>query len=268
MNLLNAGIIGILGTLVVSHVAEKEMKNYDTDVQPPIDTVSIIMPAYNEEKFIETVASSIKNQSIIQQYPHSFEFIVVDNGSTDNTMKLATPFADKVVQSPRGKLSARNYGTNIAKGNIIVAADSDVYYPYHWLNTLLKPFRDPDIVCVSGTLLDYSFPNIPPTLFMIMSYVGRCIYPLQIYGGNCAYYKHIFYEMGQFNDKINQFTASQVIKEEELDFGEKLSKFGKVVYKMNASCIHLAGFRTGCRIGFTDRSSEECKKYKFGKDRF
>lgn len=268
MNLLNAGIIGIFGTLAVSHIIENEMKNYDTDVQPPIDTVSIIMPAYNEEKFIETAASSIRNQSIIQKYPEYFEFLVVNNGSTDNTERLAIPFADKVVQSTRGKLSARNYGTSISRGDIIVATDSDVYYHPHWLNTILKPFRDPDVVGVSGTLLDYSFPKIPYTLFVIMSYVGRQIYPLQMYGGNCAYYKHVFYKMGQFNENIDQFNAEQVIKEEEFDFGEKLSKFGKVVYKMNAPCIHLGGLRAGCRMGFADSSSEECMKYKFGKDRF
>lgn len=268
MNLLNAGIIGIFGTLVTSDIVEKKMKNYDTDVQPPIDTVSIIMPAYNEEKFIEIAASSIRNQSIISQHPEYFEFIVVDNGSTDNTKELAIPFADNVVQSPRGKLSARNYGTDISKGNIIVATDSDVYYPVHYLNTLLKAFVDPDVIAVSGTLLDYAFPKIPSTLFVIGSYIARQIYPLQMYGGNCAYYKHIFYEIGKLNEHIDQFDANKVIQEEEFDFGKKLSKFGKVVYKMNASCIHLAGFRTGCRMGLTDRSSEECMKYKFGKDRF
>ncbi len=256
----------ILGTFLTSDVIEKSMKNYDTDIQPPTDIVSIIMPTFNEEKFIEIAASSIRNQSIINRYPEYFEFLIVDNGSTDNTITLAIPFADKVVSSPRGKLSARNYGTSISKGNIIVAVDSDVYYPIHYLNTLLKVFRDPDIVGVSGTLLDYSFPNFPPTLFIILSPIWRMANPLQMLGGNCAYYKHIFYQMGQFNEHIDQFNAEQVIKEEEFDFGERLSKFGKVTYKMNASCIHLGGFRTACRMGLTN--SSECIKYKFGKDRF
>ena len=256
----------ILGTILTSDILENSLKNYDTIIEPPVDTVSIIMSAYNEEEFIETAASSIRSQSIIEKYPEYFEFLIVNNGSTDNTITLATSFVDKILSSPRGKLSARNYGTIISKGNIIVAVDSDVYYPVHYLNTLLKAFRDPYVVGVSGTLLDYSFPNIPPTLFAIMSPIWRIINPLQMYGGNCAYYKHLFYEMGQFNENINQFNAEQVIKEEEFDFGEKLSKFGKVIYKMNASCIHLAGFRTACRMGLTN--SSECEKYKFGKDRF
>ena len=61
MTLLNTCIIGALGMISASHIIESDMKNYDTDIQPPIDTVSIIMPAYNEEEFIETAASSIRN---------------------------------------------------------------------------------------------------------------------------------------------------------------------------------------------------------------
>ena len=213
MTLLNTCIIGALGMISASHIIESDMKNYDTDIQPPIDTVSIIMPAYNEEEFIETAASSIRNQSIISRYPEYFEFLIVDNGSTDNTREIATKFADKVVSSPRGKLSARNYGTSISRGNIILAADSDVYYPIHYMNTILKAFRDPDVVAVSGTLLDYSFPNIPPTLFIILSPIWRMINPLQMYGGNCAYYKHLFYKIGQFDENIDQFNADQVVKE-------------------------------------------------------
>ena len=213
MTLLNTCIIGALGMISASHIIESDMKNYDTDIQPPIDTVSIIMPAYNEEEFIETAASSIRNQSIISRYPEYFEFLIVDNGSTDNTREIATKFADKVVSSPRGKLSARNYGTSISRGNIILAADSDVYYPIHYMNTILKAFRDPDVVAISGTLLDYSFPNIPPTLFIILSPIWRMINPLQMYGGNCAYYKHLFYKIGQFDENIDQFNADQVVKE-------------------------------------------------------
>jgi len=268
MNLLNSIIFGSLSTLAASHIIENEMKNYDTDVQPPIDTVSIIMSAYNEEDFIEKAALSIRNQSIIKAHPEYFEFIIVDNDSTDKTSELANQLADKVSKAPRGKLNAKNHGINLSRNNIIVTTDADVFYPQHWLNTLLKPLRDPNIIGISGTLLDYSFPNIPTTLFVIMSLAIRTIYPLQMYGGNCAFYKHIFYRMGMFNENINQFDANEMMNEEEFDFGKKLSKFGNVVYKINAPCVHLGGLRTACRIGFKNKYSKECAKYNIGKERF
>lgn len=268
MKLLYKAIYSLIGMASTSQILENAMKNYDTDVQPPVDTVSIIMPAYNEKDFIEKAASSIRYQSIILNYPEYFEFIVVDNGSTDDTIYLATAFADKVVQSSRGKLSARNYGANLSSGNIIVAVDSDVYYPYHWLNTLLKPFRDPNIIGTTGTILDYNFPGIPSTFYIIGSALKRVTRPLQMQGANCAYYKHIFNKIGQFNENINQFDVKQMVDEEEINFGKRLSNFGRVTYKFNAGCIHIGSIRTGCRMGYIDRFSDACMAYKFGIERF
>ncbi len=62
-NILKAGVIGGLGTLSLGCIIESEMKRYNTETLKPIDTVSIIMPSFNEENFIGTAVSSIKNQS-------------------------------------------------------------------------------------------------------------------------------------------------------------------------------------------------------------
>ena len=271
---LFAGAISLLqNTIRVSELLENKMKDYDMVLEPPTNKVSILMPAYNEEQFIEKAASSIRCQSILFEYPEMFEFIVIDNGSTDRTMELALPFADKVVQSPRGKLSARNYGANMAKGDIIVAVDADVFYPFGWLNTILKPFVDTDknVVGVSGTILDYHFPGLPRTLFSIGTSVNRVMNDNQMYGGNCAYLKDAFYQVTNgigFNENVNQFNVHEMIEEEEKGFGRKLSMLGKVDYIFNAAFIHLGGMRTSCRIGFSDRFSPECRKYKFGIERF
>lgn len=270
---LFAGAMGLLqNTIRVSELLENRMKDYDMVLSCPPEKVSILMPAYNEEQFIEKAASSIRCQSILFEYPEMFEFIVIDNGSKDRTMELALPFADKVVQSPRGKLSARNYGTHMASGDIIVAVDADVFYPFGWLNTILKPFtEDENVVGTSGTILDYHFPGIPKTLFSIGTSVNRVINDNQMYGGNSAYLKDAFYQATNgigFNENVNQFNVHEMIKEEEKEFGRKLSMLGKVDYIFNAACIHLGGMRTSCRIGFSDRFSPECANYKFGIERF
>lgn len=270
---LFAGAVGLLQqTIRVSELIEDKMKNYDTVLEPPVDKVSILMPAYNEEQFIEKAASSIRLQSIVLEYPDLFEFIAIDNGSTDRTIEKVLPFVDKVVQSPRGKLSARNYGTYMASGNIIVAVDADIFYPFGWLNTLLKPFsKDENVVGTSGTILDYNFPGIPSTLFSIGSSICRIIYNNQMFGGNSAYLKDAFYEATYdfgFNENINQFDVWEMVEEEERGFGRKLSALGKVNYVFNAGCIHLGGMKTSCRMGFSDRFSQECANYGFGIERF
>jgi len=84
--------------------------------------VSIVIPAHNEERYIEKTLSHIKKQS----YKH-IEVIVVDDGSTDSTIKTARKYADKIIKlkKRKGVSYARNAGAKIARGNLLVFLDAD-----------------------------------------------------------------------------------------------------------------------------------------------
>lgn len=275
MNILQWAISGILGTLTVSGFIERDMNDPDIETIEPIDTVSIIVPSFNEESFIKKCLSSIKGQSIIQEYPQYFELTLVDSGSTDNTVAIAEPYVDKIIATTvRGKLTARNLAIDHAKGNIIVNVDSDSYYNSFWLNTLLKPFfniysqhYDPNIVCVVGSTYDPFIPGIPIPIRNIAELIDRNILsPKRIVGRNSAFWKHDFYLVGRFDENINQMNVYEMMKEEEYGFGDKLSKLGKVVFKMNANCVHMGGERIGCRIGTENKTI--CDKYGINIKRF
>lgn len=261
MTPLKFAISGILSTLTVNGFIEREMNNYDMDTFEPIDTVSIIIPSFNEERFIKKTLSSIRGQSIIEEYSHFFELLIVDNGSTDNTVCIADQYADKVIiENRKGKLNARNRGIRESSGNIIVAADADIYFPCFWLNTILEPFNNIDnpsntnISGVSGSIYNPNIPGIPASVYNIAHYIDKTIiYPNNMSGANSAFWKHKYYEIGGFNENINQLNAEEMHQEEERDFGTRLTKLGKVVFKLNAKCIHLGGERTGCRIGSTSK---------------
>lgn len=106
--------------------------------------VSVIMPAYNAEKFIQTAIESVCAQTL-----NDWELIVVDDGSIDRTFEIAQQIANRdhrifVYKNPHsiGLPSApRNYGVNLAKGRFITFLDSDDF----WLPNKLKnqlPFFD------------------------------------------------------------------------------------------------------------------------------
>lgn len=274
MNILKLAVSGVLSTLTVSGFIEREMNNPYIDTFEPIDTVSIIVPSFNEEIFIKKCLSSIKGQSIIQEYPQFFELILSDNGSTDNTVSIAEPYVDKIIiENRKGKLNARNRGINEASGNIIVAADADIYFPCFWLNTLLEPFNNIsnpaniNISGVSGSIYNPNIPGIPAFVYNITHYIDKTIvYPNNMSGANSAFWKHKYYEIGGFNENINQLNIEEMHQEEERSFGTKLTKLGKVVFKLNAKCVHLGGEKTGCRIGTTNRDA--CNKYGIGIKRF
>jgi 1,2-diacylglycerol 3-alpha-glucosyltransferase len=98
---------------------KKVMSVYEKLLEKPL--VSIIIPALNEEKYIEKTLKSVRRQT----YP-KIEVIVVDNGSTDRTGEIAKKYANKViVEEKRGIGIARNRGAKEAKGDILLFLDAD-----------------------------------------------------------------------------------------------------------------------------------------------
>ncbi len=97
--------------------------------------VTVIVPAYNEERHIEECLASIKTQT----HP-SIELIVVDDGSTDNTKKIAKKYADVFLeQKHQGPGVARNKGAKVAKGGVLVFVDADMYLDKNYVKNIIKP---------------------------------------------------------------------------------------------------------------------------------
>ncbi len=107
---------------------------------------SIIVPAHNSE---DTIGKTLK--SLLRQGDIDFEIIVVDDGSTDNTREMASKYPVKMItQQNRGPAAARNNGTKNANGEILVFTDADCVVEDGWLQEMLRPFSDPEIVGVQG----------------------------------------------------------------------------------------------------------------------
>lgn len=92
--------------------------------------VSVIIPAFNAEKYIKASIDSILMQTF-----KDFEIIVVDDGSTDNTKEILNPYIKKsliryIYRENRGPGAARNTGIRAARGKYICFLDADdVYLP-------------------------------------------------------------------------------------------------------------------------------------------
>lgn len=113
-----------------------------------MDTVSVIVPAFNAETSLRRCLDSIFAQS----YPH-FEVIVVNDGSIDNTSGVAAEYAQRIVymeQANQGETAARNKGISAASGKYITFIDHDDFWEPGFISQTVQFLREhPDAIGVS-----------------------------------------------------------------------------------------------------------------------
>ncbi len=117
------------------------------------DYISIIIPIYNSEKYLEQCLDSILGQSYT-----NYEVIIIDDGSTDNSRSIYKRFTDMdkrftaFYQKNQGVSVARNKGLDIAQGEIILFIDSDDVISPVFLEIIMHIFNEGnDLVCFSAT---------------------------------------------------------------------------------------------------------------------
>ena len=138
-----------IGTLALHQRARRRRAVFDPAYSP---TVAVVVPAYNEEKVIvQTIASLLACD-----HPRPFEIIVVDDGSSDATYRVAheTFAADprvRVYTRPNGgKPAALNFGMAQTEAEIVVALDADTVFARDTLLKLVRHFADPKVGAVAG----------------------------------------------------------------------------------------------------------------------
>ena len=153
--LVSLAMFGIRNVVTLGGATLHRMRQkHNAHIIPAHETplVTVIVPAYNEEKAIGKTIEALLKLS----YPTK-EIIVVDDGSTDRTLETATTQAQndftRVLTKPNGgKWDALNTGIRAAKGEFIVCIDADTLLDSNALQHLIKHFIDPNIAAVAGNV--------------------------------------------------------------------------------------------------------------------
>lgn len=124
--------------------------------------VSIITSVYNTEEYLKKSFDSVLNQTF-----KDFEFIVINNGSTDNSMAIIDEYMRKdkrikLINNETNKFlsEARNQALDIANGKYIYVVDSDDYIELDTLDTIVKEAERNDLdLVVFGWLMEYYINN-------------------------------------------------------------------------------------------------------------
>jgi cellulose synthase/poly-beta-1,6-N-acetylglucosamine synthase-like glycosyltransferase/peptidoglycan/xylan/chitin deacetylase (PgdA/CDA1 family) len=120
------------------------------DAPPFLPDVTIVIPAYNEEAGISATVRSMAES----HYRGRLEIIVVDDGSTDGTARVARalgyPFVRVITQRNSGKPGALNTGIRLAQSDVLILVDGDTIFELDTIGKLVAPLADPDVGAVSG----------------------------------------------------------------------------------------------------------------------
>ena len=134
-------------------------------------TVTILIPAYNEEDVIEDTLQSV----LSIDYPREkLEIIVVNDGSTDRTREILRKYEDRVrvLDKPNGgKADALNFGLRYAKGEFLAVLDSDMRVPPDVLKRVLPYFDEPNVAAVTVTVLPRNTENMLERMQLIEYHV-------------------------------------------------------------------------------------------------
>jgi cellulose synthase/poly-beta-1,6-N-acetylglucosamine synthase-like glycosyltransferase/peptidoglycan/xylan/chitin deacetylase (PgdA/CDA1 family) len=141
----------VIGVLALAHWVRSRRREHEQAGELYEPFVSVIVPAYNEERVIEGTIRSLLNSNY-----KNYEIIVVDDGSADRTSEVVRenfavhPLVSLFTVANAGKASALNFGLRHAKGDVIVALDADTQFHADTIGALARRFIDRRIGAVAG----------------------------------------------------------------------------------------------------------------------
>ena len=195
--------------------------------------VSVVVPVYNGESTIADVLRCISKLN----YPDDrLEVIVVDDGSVDETVRIVKEYPAKLIRKEHsGYPSTMNAGAKVAKGEIVVIIDSDIYLDEDWLKTVVEEFDDSKVGIVSGYIAT------KPTAGFWARVVGfesedrydrmKSGYVDFITSASTAYRREVFEEVSFFNEALRRGSDE--------DLAQKALGAGwKIVLQKDAVCYH------------------------------
>jgi glycosyltransferase involved in cell wall biosynthesis len=196
--------------------------------------ISLYVPCFNAERYIKECLESI----LMQSYPID-EVLIIDDGSTDNTVSICSRFLVKIISHPgnRGLSATRNTAFRAARNEFVASLDADCKAKSDWLEKLMGHFSDTNVAGVGGKLIEKY--NLRPadkwrTIHMSQSWGEQIVEnPGYLAGSNNVYRKSAIFQVGLYNE-------AYVSNYEDIDISRRLISNGfKIIYSPDACIEHL-----------------------------
>lgn len=222
--------------------------------------LSVIIPTRNRADLLKLALLSLQSQTLPAD---SFEVLVIDNGSTDNTKQVVASFQQQLgniryfFDPTPGLHVGRHVGLREAKADILVYADDDIEATQTWLEGIAESFQDEEVVLVGGKNLP-KFEVQPPDWVMnmwlkahpegkVLGYLSildfgdsiKEISPYYVFGCNFAVRKVVLFEAGGFHPDAMLMELIRYRGDGESYVSRYILEHGyKTLYHPKASLFH------------------------------
>lgn len=193
---------------------------YQTEGIETDPLISIVIVAYNEEKYIAALLESLEAQDY-----KKYEIVVVDDKSTDRTVEIAGQFRARmpleIVQKDiRGISRSRNFGASFAKGEVILFLDADVVLPPGFLRKAINVFVEEKLGIGGMDFIPLTHNKIDKITISFYRLWLRAVQYFNPRGiGFCMFVRKSIHEKTLFDETI--------IMSEDFDYVKRAAQFGK-----------------------------------------
>lgn len=187
--------------------------------------ISVVIPAYNEEKYLEACLDSLQKQVVKPD-----EIIVVDNNSTDTTAAIAKSFGVRLIKEKKqGMIFARNKGFNSAKYDIIARTDADARVPKDWIKRIKNAFtQDKKLSAYAGAATFYKIPKVMQPKNWLF---GVWFEPFKlVFGHDCLFGPNMALRKSAWNLVKNKVCLEDKLVHEDMDLSYHIGRIGKIKF--------------------------------------
>lgn len=218
--------------------------------------LSVVICTHNRATKLTSVLEHL--QALVAPGDTSWEIVVVDNGSTDNTPAVIAAVAARagvpvryVYEGRPGSGAARNAGISESTGEIIAFTDDDIFPAVDWLTTIVSEFRrDAELAGLGGRVELHNLLDLPVSIRTRLDrYQLSGAWDLMggLPGGNMAFRRKALLAVGGFDPDFGAGAMLQSAEDMELTF--RALKHGlKLVYCPNVLVSHDHGRRTQSQL--------------------
>jgi glycosyltransferase involved in cell wall biosynthesis len=214
--------------------------------------VSVILATYNRAANLQTTLETFAR---LVCPPHlTWELLVIDNKSHDNTCEVVEKFAKNanfslryLFEGQQGKSFALHSGIAAARGEVTAFTDDDVLLHPDWLANLSRTFKRFDCAAVAGRVVPLWNHTKPEWLQMdgqqaVVNFeLGEEFAQIRVppLGANCAFRKQVFAKYGLFRLDLGVNGSKHTVTCEDTEFGFRLLRAGEqIVYCPDAIVYH------------------------------